>query len=156
MGMIYKNEAHSFCFLKMAFNFTALLLLMKPKLSLLLLLLSPFFSFAQQKDDAFTIKQFTIDAGFTGVQLGSELATGKVTSVQFRGGVLPLLYHPQDEFTEEMKWVAGLSFSAEYRFYYNFEKRLEKGKEVTNNGANYISLFALYGTKPLGKNKNLP
>jgi len=136
--------------------------LMKTKL-IASLLLFPFLSFAQQNETAppATQTQITIDVGFTGVQGAAELAVGKKSTVQFRAGVLPVVYNPGKYNatlydTYEMKWVTGLSFSAEYRYYYNFEKRLEKGKDILNNGANYVGFMALYMTKPLGKNKDLP
>jgi hypothetical protein len=122
------------------------------------LLLFPFLSFAQQSENADPAAQtmITIEAGFTGLQAGAELAVTKKSTVQFRGGVLPLLYNPAKYiYGAEPKWVAGLSFSGEFRHYYNFERRLEKGKDVTNNGANYVGFMALYLTKPLGKNNDL-
>jgi hypothetical protein len=122
------------------------------------LLLFPFFSFAQQSENPDPAAQtmITIDAGFTGLQAGAEFAVAKKSTVQFRGGVLPLLYNPSKYvYGAEPKWVAGLSISGEFRHYYNFERRLEKGKDVTNNGANYVGFMALYLTKPLGKNNDL-
>lgn len=39
-------------------------------------------------------------------------------------------------------------FGAQYRYYYNLNKRLEKGKNISNNSGNYI---ALSGTVQSGK-----
>ena len=135
---------------------------MKTKLIASLLLL-PFLSFAQQSEteEPATQTLITVDAGFTGLQGGAELAVANKSTVQFRGGLLPAVYNSakyDNSYSDvyAVKWVVALSFSAEYRYYYNFEKRLEKGKAIANNGANYVGLLTLYMTKPLGKNKDLP
>jgi len=135
---------------------------MKTKLLASLLLL-PFLSFAQSSEnsDASVQTQLTLDVGFTGIQGAAELALGNKSTVQLRGGVLPVVYNPAKytgtDYTgsTDMKWVAALSFSAEYRYYYNMTKRQEKEKDITNNGANYVGFMTLYMTKPLGKNKDL-
>lgn len=42
------------------------------------------------------------------------------------------------------------TFTAQYRNYYNLEKRLSKNKNVSNNSGNYIALHsAIYGGKPI-------
>ncbi|MBD0377054.1 MAG: hypothetical protein ICV51_15670, partial [Flavisolibacter sp.] len=115
----------------------------------------PIFLLAQQKaEEQFTSKQITIDIGFTGIQVGAELIAGENSTFQFRSGLIPFLYNPTGYY-EDMKWMLGLSFSGEYRFYYNFARRLEKGKDIYNNGANYVGILALYLSRPLGKDKEL-
>lgn len=37
-----------------------------------------------------------------------------------------------------------LNAHTQYRYYYNFEKRLEKGKNIANNSANYLALNASF------------
>lgn len=135
---------------------------MKTKL-LASLLLFPFLSFAQhtENSDPFAQTQLTLDVGFTGIQGAAEMAVGNKSTVQFRGGVAPVVYNPSKYTGTEpygamdMKWVTTLAFSAEYRHYYNVAKRLEKEKDITNNGANYVGFLTMYLTKPLGKNKDL-
>ncbi len=132
---------------------------MKPYL-IAALYLSPFFVQAQQANmDAAAETQLTVDAGLTGVQGAAELALGHRSTMQFRGGLLPMLYNPSQAgygTTGDMKWVSALSFSGEYRHYYNFEHRASVGKNTANNGANYVGLLALFFTKPLGNSKSLP
>lgn len=42
------------------------------------------------------------------------------------------------------------NFKAQYRNYYNLEKRLSKDKNIANNSGNYIAFHsAIYGGKPL-------
>lgn len=42
------------------------------------------------------------------------------------------------------------NFKAQYRNYYNLEKRLSKNKNISNNSGNYIAFHsAIYGGKPL-------
>ncbi|MGM0932174.1 MAG: DUF3575 domain-containing protein [Bacteroidota bacterium] len=41
-------------------------------------------------------------------------------------------------------------FNVQYRYYYNLEKRLEKGKNINNNSANYLALSgAVQAGKPI-------
>lgn len=41
-------------------------------------------------------------------------------------------------------------FNIDYRYYYNLEKRLDKGKNISNNSANYIALSgAVQSGKPI-------
>mgnify|MGYP003402513632 CR=1 FL=1 len=38
----------------------------------------------------------------------------------------------------------------QYRYYYNFDKRISKGKDVSRNSGNFIALNTSYYFKPLG------
>jgi hypothetical protein len=43
----------------------------------------------------------------------------------------------------------------EYRYYYNFERRIKKGKNISRNSGNYVGLNAYYSFIPLGhENEN--
>jgi len=45
--------------------------------------------------------------------------------------------------------------SEEYRYYYNFERRIKKGKNIARNSGNYVGLNASYYFVPLGhENEN--
>ncbi|MGZ5190091.1 MAG: hypothetical protein ACXWCZ_03670, partial [Flavisolibacter sp.] len=97
-----------------------------------------------------TKTQFTIDAGLSGIQLGAEIKTGKTQTIQLRGGVLPFLYTEYDfnNGKDRLGFTGSICFSAEYRFYYNFLNRIEKHKDVRNNGANYAGFIVLYSGRP--------
>ena len=117
--------------------------------STLLLLLSNI-SFSQDEPEPKTKTQFTIDAGLSGIQLGAEIKTAKTQTILLRSGVMPLLYNEYDfnNGKNELKLSGSICFSAEYRFYYNFLNRIEKHKDVRNNGANYAGIMVLYSGKP--------
>jgi hypothetical protein len=99
---------------------------------------------------------YTIDIGFSGLQLASEQKIGKTQTVQVRTGFIPMVTTETDLYTgiKQIKGHIALSASGEIRQYYNFNHRLKKAKETRNNGANYFSLMALYTSKPLGSEDN--
>ncbi|MFL5742006.1 MAG: hypothetical protein ACJ75B_17410 [Flavisolibacter sp.] len=95
----------------------------------------------------------TLDLGFSGVQLGAELKTAKTQTIQFRAGLMPLLYEDFDPASfapshTKLGWSPAVS--AEYRFYYNYQKRLERNKDIRNNGVNYAGYLLLYTFRPIG------
>ena len=65
---------------------------MKPVLFSTLFLLASGISFSQEDPIPETKTQFTIDGGFSGIQLGAELKTGKTQTVLLRSGLLPFIY----------------------------------------------------------------
>ena len=95
----------------------------------------------------------TLDLGFSGVQVGGELKTGKTQTILIRAGMMPLLYEDIDPFGyasshTKLGWSPALS--GEYRFYYNYQRRMEKKKDIRNNGVNYAGYLLLYSFKPVG------
>lgn len=62
-----------------------------------------------------------------GFQLGTELLTAT------------------NDVTDETK-LSGLYLTLEayYRYYYNFKRRIEKGKNISNNSANYFGISTMY------------
>ena len=119
--------------------------------------LSVFAQHENDETDPSTQTMLTIDLGFTGLQFGAELKTGKTHTVQLRTGFLPLAYSQPDYNTGEtaLSFAISGSVSAEYRYYYNFSKRLEKNKDIRNNGANYMGFIVLYSSKPFVKKTGL-
>ncbi|MUP46681.1 hypothetical protein E0K83_13130 [Gramella sp. BOM4] len=73
-----------------------------------------------------------------------EVALSKLTSLDLMLG-LGFGYH-EAEYLEEPEYGVFPQFGAQYRYYYNFEKRAEKGKKVSENSANYIALAAILGS----------
>ena len=123
---------------------------MKPVLFSTLFLLASGISFSQEDPIPETKTQFTIDGGFSGIQLGAELKTGKTQTVLLRSGLLPFIYTEYDfaNGKDELNLTGSFCFSAEYRFYYNFVNRIDKHKDVRNNGANYAGFLVLYSGRP--------
>src|SRR5687768_12144147 len=123
---------------------------MKIVLFTTLLILVSSASFSQEDASPETKTQYTIDAGLSGIQLGAEIKTAKTQTVLIRSGLLPLLYTEYDFSNSEdrLRLTGSICFSAEYRFYYNFLRRIEKHKDVRNNGANYAGFLVLYSGKP--------
>lgn len=81
----------------------------------------------------FTENQFSIN--FLPPSLEYEIAIGDRSTIDLIGGV-GFLYHRS--FDENVFQIFPL-FQGQYRQYYNFEKRLEKGKKIKNNSANYLA-----------------
>src|SRR5437879_6455605 len=90
--------------------------------------LLPILSQAQTEFVPETRTLTTFDLGFSGVQLGAELKTAKTQTILLRAGLMPLLYEDIDinSGTSHMKLGWSPAVSAEYRFYYNYQKRLER------------------------------
>ncbi|MGZ8543692.1 MAG: hypothetical protein ACXWV0_00285 [Flavisolibacter sp.] len=59
----------------------------------LILKLIPFVAQAQDDFEPVTKTQLTADLGFSGLQIGAELKTTKTHTVQFRTGLVPVLYN---------------------------------------------------------------
>jgi len=112
--------------------------------------LSAFAQNEKDEPDPVTQTQMTIDLGFTGLQFGAELKTGKTHTVQLRTGLLPLAYNQPDFNTggNKLRFAISGSISAEYRYYYNFKTRLERSKDIRNNGANYMGFLVLFSSRP--------
>lgn len=121
-----------------------------------LLLLLPITALAQLSETKgnYVKQQISIDLGFTGAQVGVELVAGPNKTFLFRTGLTPLLYNTTNINTgqEKLTLLGAWSVSAEFRSYYNFNKRLQKEKSINNNGANYIGFLATYFTRPFGDN----
>jgi hypothetical protein len=117
------------------------------------IILCPFLSFAQhyeEQDKNHVSRIVSVDLGLTGVQIGAELVVGKNQTVLLRSGIAPVLYNHDPYFDDSITLTAAFNASIEYRIYYNFSKRIDAGKEVQNNGANYFAFHASILRYPLG------
>jgi hypothetical protein len=120
---------------------------------LISLFLVPILTQAQNEFVPETRSLATLDLGFSGVQLGGELKTAKTQTVLIRAGMMPLLYDDIDPLGyapghTKLGWSPALS--TEYRFYYNYQRRMEKKKDIRNNAVNYAGYLLLYSFKPVG------
>lgn len=48
-------------------------------------------------------------------------------------------------YLDEPEYGVFPQFEVQYRYFYNFEKRMDKGKKVTENSANYIAVVGAVG-----------
>lgn len=115
-------------------------------------LLLPFFVIAQRerKEETPNVNsQLTIDVGLSGAQLGYEFTTGRNSTLQLRGGIAPVLYDFRYDGWDAREIVAAVILSGEFRAYYNLQKRKEQGKNISNNGGNYLGALVTYLGQPL-------
>lgn len=68
-----------------------------------------------------------------------EVSIGERSSLDFTTG-FGFAYR---KVSGESGYAIFLEFMAQYRYYYNFAKRLEKGKNVANNSGNYLTAVAI-------------
>lgn len=105
---------------------------MKP-LSIFLLFLITASAFSQSANNV-EKHQFKVNMLNPGVEYEVRLATNQTldfgAGLQFgaRGG------------EGYFDWVFVPAFNAQYRYYYNFKRRIGKGKTISGNSANYIAL----------------
>jgi hypothetical protein len=98
-----------------------------------------FISFSQENRNTEDI--FGIKVGLIGGWINYEKALNKNLTINgeigYEGGFLKGI-------NSKVDYVFTTIFSVEPRYYYNFEKRQNKGKKTDNNSANYISSEFFY------------
>lgn len=84
-------------------------------------------------------------AGLIGAWLSYEKAVSPsitfVGEVGYEGG---FSYSYSSAFGSDLQYAFSTVFSLEGRYYYNFSKRIEKGKNTMNNAANFFGIEAAY------------
>lgn len=76
-----------------------------------------------------------------------ELAVSNNSTIDMNLGV-GFAYHNSNYFGSSYGFYPG--FEGQYRYYYNFEKRADKGKKTSENSANYIAgVASITGGKPI-------
>lgn len=110
------------------------------KYILTVIFLSAFFTtFSQENKKAEDI--FGLKAGLIGGWVSYEKAINESftlnSEIGYEGGFLK-------GSNDKVDYVFTTIFSLEPRYYYNFNKRQEKGKNTNNNSANYISSEIFY------------
>ena len=110
------------------------------KTLLLLILLTTTITYAQKNNNG-SENIFGIKIGLIGGWLNYEKSLSEKitlnTEFGYEGGFLKGT-------DSKIDYVFTSTFSIEPRYYYNFEKRKEKGKKTNNNSANYFSTEILY------------
>jgi len=79
-----------------------------------------------------------------------EAKTGKTNSLMLHAFLNSSFAVETDFFdgTDDIIWYVDPSLSAQYRFYYNLQKRMESGKRTAKNSANFIApVYEGYLTK---------
>lgn len=98
-------------------------------------------SFSQSTENQFSLNILMPSAEY-------ELALGDNTSLDANLG-FGFGYHYSD-FTDESEFGVYPNLRAQYRWYYNFDKRIEKGKKVSENSGNYVAgVLLLSSGEPL-------
>ncbi len=98
------------------------------------------FSNAQEKQELKDL--FSVEAGLIGVWINYEKTLSDKftlnTEFGYAGGIL------KGTNGHSLDYLFTTIFSLEPRYYYNFNKRLEKEKNITNNSANYLAIDFSY------------
>ncbi|MFV8281930.1 hypothetical protein ACNKXS_10325 [Christiangramia marina] len=100
------------------------------KIIVIFLLLTGISANSQSTENQFSINFLMPSAEY-------ELALGENTSLDAILG-LGFGYHYSD-FTDESEFGVYPNLRAQYRWYYNFDKRIDKGKKVSENSGNYVA-----------------
>ncbi len=126
-------------------------IILLPILSLL-----TFMSFGQEKSKDSSLNTYEkIDLGINGIGLSLETPLSRKILSEFAIGLGPSYdIYDEDGITQSMDWHWALlepSFycSAYGKFYYNREKRLNKGKSLLFNTGNFVGLKVKYVSQSL-------
>ena len=96
-----------------------------------------------QITQAQTTDNLSLKAGFIGLWGGYEKAVTEKITVVGEIGYIGGFYNNQ-YLENSRSSIFTLTLGLEGRYYYNFERRIEKGKNTHNNAANYFSIDAVY------------
>jgi hypothetical protein len=121
-----------------------------------------FASNAQQftaQDEASTTKSVT-NISILSPAITHEMAIGKNQTL-FLAGDLNLISRFEEIGTTNPKtynsyYGLAPNFTADFRNYYNFRKRLGKGKNIDNNSGNYLALRGEYRFSPIVNKEQFP
>lgn len=80
--------------------------------------------------------------GFLGMDVYSEFALNDSFSLRAEASLLSTVFGGSE--WERNNWVFYPGFSVQPRYYYNLNRRLEKGKYIQNNSGNYLMLKLEY------------
>jgi hypothetical protein len=102
------------------------------------------------QDDASTTKSVTNLSIFSPA-ITHEIAVGKRQTIFLSGELEIIARYERNSMNNQYKSYYGLQpqLTADFRHYYNFEKRLTKGKNINNNSGNYLALRTMYTFDPV-------
>ena len=106
----------------------------------LLFLLFGFFSFAQN-NSRFTESQFSATILLPGLEYETPVSDNSTASLRLGTG-----FGYASGMYRETEFGIFLNLGGQYRYFYNFQKRLEKEKNISNNTANYFGLHVAFSS----------
>ena len=110
-----------------------------------LFLLGFIFTFTSYSQEITTNSQFSLNLLAPSAEY--ELSISDRSTIDLNLGV-GFAYHRSSYSGEAFGLYPG--FETQYRYYYNFEKRADKGKKTSENSANYLAVVAsVTGGKPI-------
>ena len=112
--------------------------------SVLFLLFAPFFNAIAQDSLAVEKNQFKIDFLAPGFTYEHGLSTSNTLMSEVG---LAASYEYSDYFGST--FIVSPFISEEFRHYYNFERRLRKGKNISRNSANYLGFNVTHYFEPI-------
>ena len=129
---------------------------MRKCISTSLLLTTSLFLFSQYSDTNKLRNLAKLDLGLQGIGLTFEPRVGKNTTIDLSGGMGGGYKISTDDLTYEVDFTnPALYFSVTPKFFYNRQKRIEKGKASLLNAGNYIGLRLKYTTKGLSESSDI-
>ncbi len=91
-------------------------------------------SFAQETSDQFSLN-FLIPSAEYEVAISEKSTIDAILGIGFG-------YH-KSAFEDDSEYGIYPQFEAQYRYYYNFRKRADKGHKISENSGNYIAAVAI-------------
>ena len=120
-------------------------------------LLTPSLFILGQSSDVNKLRNLVkLDLGLQGIGFTFEPRVGKNTTIDLSAGIGGGYNISTDDLTYEVDITnPALYFSVTPKFFYNRQKRIEKGKASLLNAGNYIGLRIKYTTKGLSENSEI-
>ncbi len=116
--------------------------MMKKVLFTIVFILTLKIGYSQNVEKSVTGVQF----GLFGLELYNESRIGEKLALRSQLALNPIAFWGGD-FYRKSGYAIAPSISLQPKYYYNINKRSAKGKNIKNNGANYISIQTLYFPK---------
>jgi hypothetical protein len=114
-------------------------------------------SYGQKTNNETDLKSLTkLDLGLQGLGLTFEPRIGRTVTTEFSAGVGGGYSIGDESFDYEWQiFNPAFYFSATPKFFYNRQKRIEKGKSVKLNSGNYFGLRVKYTTESIDPQPNI-
>jgi len=129
---------------------------MRKCISTSLLITTSLFLFGQHPDVNKLRNLAKLDLGLQGIGFTFEPRVGKNTTIDLSAGIGGGYNISTNDFTYEVAITnPALYFSVTPKFFYNRQKRIDKGKTSLLNAGNYIGLRMKYTTKGLSENSDI-
>ena len=107
----------------------------------LILLATPVSTFAQSSDASVERSVYGVQAGFLGTWFYNESRLSNSIALRLEAGLDGGF---QSTFINDDNFVMIPVFTAEPRWYYNLNRRIDKGKRIDGNSGNFLSIKTSY------------